>query len=268
MNALLWTLVATLAPGLVGLIIYLLVRGNYSDLRCPQCDETVKEQFVVCPKCGIKLRAACSNCAMPVEPDWKVCPKCTQPLSDVRMEVQAPVRARDTSFWKILAIALIIPVVLLAILLLSRSAALSSGSSGFREVTEQTYFEVMDREGGASEALIAEKVRQWLNGMGTEPTRACALRYDHATDSGTEYFFLVYIPGAGNQTHSGMGQTGSIFGTTLTLELHRTGSTGALFNIISSSGKAPNLKIILDGKRIPCDVTTVDYNPTLFFIEP
>ena len=74
MNALLWALVAAFGPVLVGLIIYLLVRGNYSDLRCPQCDEAVKEQFVVCPKCGTKLRAACPNCAMPVEPDWKVCP--------------------------------------------------------------------------------------------------------------------------------------------------------------------------------------------------
>ena len=69
MNALLWALASAIGPALIGLIIYLLVRGNYSDLRCPQCDETVKEQFVVCPKCGIKLRAACPNCAMPVEPD-------------------------------------------------------------------------------------------------------------------------------------------------------------------------------------------------------
>ena len=32
MNAALWTLIAILAPSLIGFIIYLLVRGNYSNL--------------------------------------------------------------------------------------------------------------------------------------------------------------------------------------------------------------------------------------------
>ena len=52
MNAVLWTLIAILAPSLIGFIIYLLVRGNYSNLKCPRCEATVSEQFVVCPKCG------------------------------------------------------------------------------------------------------------------------------------------------------------------------------------------------------------------------
>ena len=34
MNAALWTLIAILAPSLIGFIIYLLVRGNYSNLKC------------------------------------------------------------------------------------------------------------------------------------------------------------------------------------------------------------------------------------------
>ena len=80
MNAVLWTLIAVAAPALVGFIIYLLVRGNYADLECPQCGAAVTEQYVVCPRCGTKLRPACPSCAFPVEPDWKVCPKCAAPL--------------------------------------------------------------------------------------------------------------------------------------------------------------------------------------------
>lgn len=68
--------------------------------------------------------------------------------------------------------------------------------------------------------------------------------------------------------YSGMGQSSSIFGTTLTLDLQRTGNSGYLYNLTSSADKVPNLKIKLDGKRIPCEVTTVDYNPTLFYIVP
>ena len=102
MNAILWGLVAAMAPTLIGLIVYLLVRGNYSNLRCPKCDAPVKEQFVVCPKCGTKLRPACPNCAMPVEPDWNVCPKCTQPLTGVQTNIRHPVRAKDSSIGKVL----------------------------------------------------------------------------------------------------------------------------------------------------------------------
>ena len=63
MNAPLWTIIAILAPSLIGFIIYLLVRGNYSNLKCPRCDATVTEQYVVCPKCGAKLKPSCPNCS-------------------------------------------------------------------------------------------------------------------------------------------------------------------------------------------------------------
>ena len=268
MNAILWALVAAVAPALIGLIVYLLVRGEYSNLRCPNCDTPVREQFVVCPKCGAKLRASCPNCATPVEPDWTVCPKCTQSLTDVQMDVRIPVRTKDKSIWKVLAIVLIVPILLIAILVLSLSASFAGGSSSFREVSVEEYHEIMNREGYASEAVIAGKVDEWLNSIETKTNHAYALRYDYSTEAGNEYFFLVYVPEAGYQMNSGMGQSSSIFGTTLTLNLEHTGISGYLFNVTSSADKAPNLKIVLEGKRIPCDVTTVEYNPTLFYIVP
>ena len=268
MNALLWALSSAIGPALIGLIIYLLVRGNYSDLRCPQCDETVKEQFVVCPKCGTKLRAACPGCAIPVEPDWKVCPKCTQPLMGAYTDIQTPVRTRDRSIGKILAMVLIIPVLLIGILVLSFSAGSYSGSSGLIVGPMEEYFEEMTAEGHASEALIAGRVKDWINNLQTEADHAYALRYDYSPESGNEYFFLVYVPEAGQQPNPFVDQKGSIFGTTLKLDLRRSGTGGYLFHISYSGKKAPNLKIMLDGKRLPCEVTTVDYNPTLFYIVP
>ena len=62
MHAVLWTLIAVLAPAFIGFIIYLLVRGGYSDLECPRCGAPVTEQYVVCPQCGVKLRPACPSC--------------------------------------------------------------------------------------------------------------------------------------------------------------------------------------------------------------
>ena len=95
MHAALWTLVAVLAPSLIGFIIYLLVRGSYSNLKCPRCNTRVNETFVVCPGCGARLRPGCPNCGTASEPDWKVCPKCAQPLPLMRDDLISPVRPKD-----------------------------------------------------------------------------------------------------------------------------------------------------------------------------
>ena len=52
------------------------------------------------------------------------------------------------------------------------------------------------------------------------------------------------------------------------LELEETGNDGTLFSILSTAENAPNLKITLGGKRIPCYVDTVDFNPTVYYIVP
>ena len=163
MNPILWALVATLGPALIGLIIYLLVRGNYSNLRCPRCDGAVTEQFLVCPNCGTKLRPSCPGCAMPVEPDWKVCPRCTLPLPEAQTDVLSPERGKDKSIWKVLAVVLLVPTVLIAILAFSFSANSYSGSTGLIAGPMEDYFTEMTSEGQASEALIAGKVQDWLN---------------------------------------------------------------------------------------------------------
>lgn len=262
MNAVLWCLIAVFAPSLIGLIIYMLIRGNYSDLRCPQCSTPVKEQYVICPNCGTKLRPSCPNCAMPVEIDWKICPKCTSPLPEYQNDIHAPVHTKDKSIWKILIIVILIPVLLIAIMVFAFSATLGGGSCSIGEITIEEY----QKEHEVPE--IRENVMQWLDSLDLESKHAYALRYDHKTDTDTEYFFLLYVPGAGNQTDTGFGQSSSIFGTTFKIELERTGSSGSFFCLASSADKAPRLEIILDGEKIPCDVTTVDYNPTTFYIEP
>lgn len=266
MNAILWAFVAALVPSLIGLLIYLLVRGNYSDLRCPGCDTPVNEQFVVCPKCGAKLRPFCPNCATPVEPDWKLCPKCTQPLPEYQTDIYTPVKTKDRSIWKVLAIVLIIPILLIALLILFMRVSFSGGSISVREVTISEYYEEMTRDGKTE---IAEEVKDWAEDVDLRIRSAYALQYTYASEAGNQHFFLVYVPSVGKQTHTVIGQSSRIFGMTLTLDLGSpNGQEGALFNIVSSADKAPNLKIKVDGKKIPCEVTTVDYNPTLYYIVP
>lgn len=140
MNAALWTLIAVVAPALIGFIIYLLVRGNYPDLQCPQCAGSVTEQYTVCPHCGAKLRPACPNCAFPVETDWIVCPKCAAPLDGAEMNHTPPLRRRDKSLSKILIAIIMVPVALIALAVFGLTAFRSAtGSSTMREATFDEY---------------------------------------------------------------------------------------------------------------------------------
>ena len=266
MNALLWAFVAALVPAFIGLIIYFLVRGNYANLRCPQCGTPVKESFTVCPKCGAKLRPSCPNCKAPVESDWKVCPLCTTPLPEIQTDIQVPVRPKDRTGWKVLAVIILVPTFLIVLLILGLTSMSYTGSASIQELSRDEYYAEME---ALSQEETAEKVQEWLDGLNQEETRgAHALRYDYYNGSNTEYYFLVYVPGGGDSSHSGFGQSTSIFGTTLKLELEPTGNDGTLFNIMSSAENIPNLKITLGGERIPCNVDTVDFNPTVYYIVP
>ena len=258
MNAILWALVAVLAPSLIGLLVYLLVRGNYSDLRCPRCDTPVGEEFVVCPNCGAKLRPSCANCAMPVEPDWKVCPRCAQPLPERQTDVAPPIREKDRSLWKVLAIAVLVPVLLLALLLLAMRAYSGGGSVSVNATTVSKYYEEMALRHREDDAA---RVKDWAEHVDFTVRSVYVLQYSNEYD---QHFFLVYIPSIGGSARTSIGQSSSIFGATLKLELDSSGGERTFFSLYSHGEKAPKLKIKVDGKAIPCEITTVDYDPALF----
>lgn len=265
MNAVLWTLIAILAPSLIGFILYLLVRGNYSDLKCPRCDTTVTEQYVVCPKCGAKLKPSCPNCSTPVEPDWTVCPKCAQPLPTVQEDIVTPVRPKDKTLWKILAAIIIIPVVLLLVLGLSFSAVSGGGSSSLREVSFDEYY--ADQE---LPERTKEYVQNWLEGIEPRTNHVYALRYTHRFDpesKSKDYYYLIYVPGGGDVDRRGFGHSTGLFSTAFKLELEGTSGQDGLYCAMTTSKKAaPQLRVTLNGKRLEDEITVVDFNPTLYTI--
>ena len=119
MNPVLWTLLAVLAPGFVGLIIYLVVRVDHSAMSCPQCGAAVSERFAVCPSCGFSLKNNCPRCGMPLEPDWNICPGCANPVPP-EMKAQNPVRPKkDKSISWLLALVVLIPILLCVVLICS-----------------------------------------------------------------------------------------------------------------------------------------------------
>ena len=118
MNAVLWTLIALFTPSLLGLIIYLLVRNNYSDLTCPNCNTPVEESYVVCPNCRTKLRPTCEACGTAVQTSWKVCPHCGTDLPEYDYSVATPVRKKDNTLGKILIAILVIPIAIILLLII------------------------------------------------------------------------------------------------------------------------------------------------------
>ena len=265
MNAALWTLIAVAAPALIGFIIYLLVRGNYPDLQCPQCAEPVTEQYTVCPHCGAKLRPACPNCSFPVELDWNVCPKCAAPLDKAELHHTPPLRQRDRSLSKILIAIIVVPVALIALAVFGLTAFQSAtGSSTMREVTFEEYDQEQESE------TVREAVHEWLDSLEVRSDRAYALRYDYSNElgAGQEHYYLFYVPAGGQSPSTSFGTDAGLFGTTLNLRLERTGYSGSLYCVQTSVESTPKPRIVLSGKQIRCEVQVVDYNPTLFFIEP
>ena len=267
MNAALWTLIAVAAPALIGFIIYLLIRGSYPDLQCPQCAGSVTEQYTVCPHCGAKLRPACPNCAFPVETDWIVCPKCAAPLDGTDMHHTPPLRQRDRSLSEILVAIIVVPVALIVLAMfgLVLSQSMIPGSSTLREVS----FDEYDQE-QTSEA-VREAVHSWLDSLEVRSDRAYALRYDYSNELGADreyYYYLFYVPAGGQSPNTSFGTDSSLFGTTLNLRLERTGYSGSLYCVQTDAETPPKPRIVLGGKHIRCETQVVDYNPTLFFIQP
>ena len=265
MNAMAWTLIAVVAPALIGFIIYLLVRGNSPDLQCPQCAEPVTEQYVICPHCGAKLRPACPNCSFPVEADWKVCPKCAAPLEGVETPPAPPQRQRDRTLGKILIAIIVVPVALIALAVFGLTAFQSvTGSSTMREVTFDEYNQEQKSE------TVREAVHEWLDSLEVRSDRAYALRYDYSNElgAGQEHYYLFYVPAGGQSPSTSFGTDAGLFGTTLNLRLERTGYSGSLYCVQTSVESTPKPRIVLGGKHIRCEVQVVDYNPTLFFIQP
>lgn len=265
MNAMAWTLIAVVAPALIGFIIYLLVRGNSPDLQCPQCAEPVTEQYVICPHCGAKLRPACPNCSFPVEADWKVCPKCAASLEGMETPPAPPQRQRDKTLGKILIAIIVVPVALIALAVFGLTAFQSvTGSSTMREVTFDEYDQEQESE------TVREAVHEWLDSLDVRSDRAYALRYDYSNElgAGQEHYYLFYVPAGGQSPSTSFGTDAGLFGTTLNLRLERTGYSGSLYCVQTSVESTPKPRIVLGGKHIRCEVQVVDYNPTLFFIEP
>ena len=97
--ATLWVAVMNLP----GLLIYLILRPSNtlveayersleeesllqdieSRLACPNCQQRVQPDYLVCPSCVTQLKKQCANCAKVLQLKWAVCPFCAHESAPV-----------------------------------------------------------------------------------------------------------------------------------------------------------------------------------------
>lgn len=65
---------------------------------CPNCNRSIRDDFIFCPHCRAVLRTECPSCRKPVDVRWEICPYCAfdlvEPTSDDEDEQQQTSRFR------------------------------------------------------------------------------------------------------------------------------------------------------------------------------
>lgn len=220
MNAVLWTLVTVAAPVFTGLIIYLLVRGNYPGYTCPSCGAGVEASYTVCPRCGVRLRRACDACGFPLEEDWKVCPRCAHPAEKGGIPPQPPVRKKDRGLWRLLAAVLLLPAACLILLLVinitaNRSGASSMGSTSYAAAEMERY-----RTERPEVWAWIEECRQQEGEQ--DPDVIYVLRNQVEKEDGKESRFLIYRQDGGYLRQVNMRVKDRLAGSTLVVSFEVT----------------------------------------------
>ncbi|NLK39330.1 MAG: zinc ribbon domain-containing protein [Clostridiales bacterium] len=189
MNAPLWTLVALVAPGFIGLIIYLIIRSEHSALFCPSCSFRVSENFSVCPNCGRSLKYKCQNCNTPLESGWKICPSCSEPILESAIaEMSArPVAKKDKGIGKLLILIILIPLLLCGLLLipLFLYRANISENSHISNLSKIENINIQEFEG-------KPWVTDWLDECSSFGSGVYVLSYEDTVDSRKRTSFLIY----------------------------------------------------------------------------
>jgi hypothetical protein len=49
---------------------------------CPNCDHTIRSEYLRCPNCRYRLKEPCQECGKPLDPRWKLCPYCETEVAD------------------------------------------------------------------------------------------------------------------------------------------------------------------------------------------
>jgi len=271
MPAGLWTLAVLLIPGFVGLIIYMIVRGNHSDVVCPTCEKVVSDNYAVCPYCGRPLKLCCGQCQNPVDSDWTHCPKCGTPVNPQEIaQFQTPRRKKDKGL-RVLVICLIAVPLFLGVIIVLNMIGYGVGGiiSGGSNVAISSMEGYHVQKGSNN---LAPEIKAWVADCDAQGEGVYLLRLslyemramvdDYEYETNEEAFFgYVYV-------NQGVGENGlmgksSIVGSNLTIYYSRTeadGESNTSYYELSefhASAPIPNVTVYIDNERVDVSECTL-----------
>lgn len=236
MNALLWAFVAALCPSFLGLIVYLLVRNNYSNWKCPRCGGSVRESYTACPQCGAKLKAACAHCGGAIEKDWQVCPHCATPLDWTDRDFTPPVKPQEKGLGKVILLVILVPILLLALLVFGFSAYGSVGAMHTVHFSEEDSLRLRHD--------LRPVHNDWLDLCDASTDTVQVLTSCEEEGDQPLWTYVIYLPYAVEDTVATGTSTGFFGRQTLTVAYEEGEELTGLFVCMSGgSGKEPKLKI-------------------------
>jgi hypothetical protein len=53
-----------------------------TEASCPKCEYPVEKSFLRCPQCQNRLKDPCQSCGKPVDPRWALCPYCETAIAE------------------------------------------------------------------------------------------------------------------------------------------------------------------------------------------
>lgn len=262
MNAVLWTLIAVVTPVFVGLIIYLLVRGSYSDLECPVCNGDVQKDYTVCPQCGARLKRGCPQCGFPVEEGWLVCPRCATPLESEPVSITSPVHKKDNALWKLLLAVVLIPILLFLILMFNVSVSYPGTGSSSR-ISSYTPEDM-------EQYRKVPQIWDWLTACQEKnPEGIYVLHYREEKEEQKGSIYLIYRPSAGNSKGVQETTESGLFKSTMVISFEDTDDekwnhTYSPVLYTSSYGdEFLGLEILVNGEPVDYEMTEIDFDPAL-----
>jgi hypothetical protein len=84
-------------------------------MSCHGCKKPVAIEYSLCPYCGLPLKGTCPSCHAPENGDWQLCPKCGVALPEEANAANYPVPKRNRMLGGIIALAICVPIALLAV---------------------------------------------------------------------------------------------------------------------------------------------------------
>ena len=230
------TLLAVLAPSLIGFIIYLLTRQERTERTCP-------------------------NCSSPAQNDWQVCPKCATPLPEIKRETATPNYVSEKAVYRIMALVFIVPILIIFVTVFAIEFYPDHSAKSI-------YVQLFTIEEFTERAENAQAI-EWLESVTKDGETVSVLKSKSKIEDADQVRvrYLAYIPMLSDEPIMSNEMIEKMFSDSIDIAFENDGeASGSIVVLINyRAAKEPKLNLLLGGEKLKYELTEAD-EPIDFFI--